>query len=276
MQDRQDARLAELIGALSLATDIGAGLGMETALRTCWLAVEVGRDLGVKGEDLRDVYYTALLRFIGCTAYAHETAALYGGDDLALLGAFAPIDQTSVKQLVSHAWQATSGSGVRRQAGTIANLMKDPKGGAKVAAAHCDLAVALAGRLGMSENVVTALGQMYERFDGKGSPAGLRGEQIVLPARILAVAWRVEVQRSTLGPVEAADVVAKRSGGELDAQIAGAFLGRAGELLQCLESPSIWDDFLAAEPAPFELMTPARVGEVAMAFAHYVDIKSPF
>ena len=276
MQDRQDARLAELIGALSLATDMGAGLGMETALRTCWLSVELGHSLGVKGELLRDVYYTSLLRFIGCTAYAHETAALYGGDDVALLGAFAPIDQTSITQLLSQAWSLTSSLGVRRQVGTIANLLKDPKGGAKVAAAHCDLAVALAGRLGMSDNVLAALGQMYERFDGRGSPAGLRGEQIVLPARMLAVAWRVEVQRSVVGPVEAADVVAQRSGGELDPQIASAFLDHAGDYLRSLESPSIWDAFLAAEPQPFETMTPARVGEVAQAFAHYVDIKSPF
>src|SRR5205823_11510272 len=107
----------------------------------------------------------------------------------------------------------------------VVNLLRDPKGGAKLAAAHCDLAVALAGRLGMSDTVVTALGQMYERFDGKGSPAGLRGEQILLPARILGVAWRVEVHRSLLGPVEAADAVAHRAGSELDPQIAQAFLG---------------------------------------------------
>jgi HD-GYP domain-containing protein (c-di-GMP phosphodiesterase class II) len=84
------------------------------------------------------------------------------------------------------------------------------------------------------------------------------------------------VQRSLLGPVEAADVIAKRSGSELDPQIAGAFLRRARELLQGLEAPSIWDAFLASEPPPFELMTPQRTGEVATAFAQYVDIKSPF
>src|SRR3954452_2844938 len=166
MQDRQDARLAELIGALSLATDIGAGLGMETALRTCWLAVELGRSLGVKGDDLRDVYYTALLRFIGCTAYAHETAALYGGDYLSILHAFAPADQVKAADVFKAGFRGSSAGGFARQASTVVNLLRDPKGGAKLATAHCDLAVALAGRLGMSERVVTPLGQMYERFDG--------------------------------------------------------------------------------------------------------------
>src|ERR1044072_8464972 len=126
MQDRQDARLAELIGALSLATDIGAGLGMETALRTSWLAVELGRDIGVRGDDLRDVYYTALLRFIGCTAYAHETAALYGGDDLAILQAFAPSDAVKVPDVVKAGIRGSRAGGVARQAGTVLNLLKDP------------------------------------------------------------------------------------------------------------------------------------------------------
>jgi putative nucleotidyltransferase with HDIG domain len=124
--------------------------------------------------------------------------------------------------------------------------------------------------------VVQALGQIYERFDGKGSPAGLRGEQIDLPARILHVAWRAEVHRALLGPSESIQGVQDRSGSELDPQIAEAFLRIAPDLLLGLEAPSIWDDFLAAEPAPFETMTPERVDEVAMGFAHYVDIKSPF
>src|SRR5262245_61708060 len=124
-------RLAELVGGLSLATDMGAGLGLETAMRTCVLSVELGRDAGLSGDALRDVYYAALLRFIGCTAYAHETAALYGGDDIAFLGGLAPIDQTSVRQLLNKAWTSTRPGGVGRQIGTVANLMKDPKGGAK-------------------------------------------------------------------------------------------------------------------------------------------------
>src|SRR5207247_9528854 len=82
MSDAQP-RLAELVGALSLATDLAAGLAYETALRTCLLAVRLGRALGVRGEALRDIYYTGLLRFVGCTAFAHETAARFGVDDLA-------------------------------------------------------------------------------------------------------------------------------------------------------------------------------------------------
>src|SRR5262249_24766245 len=156
-----------------------------------------------------------------------ETAALYGGDDSAFLRALSPVDATNPSQLVSAAWRGTKSGGFKAQAATVGNLLRDPKGGHKLATAHCDLAVALAGCLGMNDRIVEARGQIYERYDGKGSPAGLRGDQIDLPARILNVAWRVEVHLSLLGPTESVSMVKSRSGGELDPQVAEAFLRRA-------------------------------------------------
>lgn len=58
-------RLAELIAALSLATDLGMGQPFEQTLRTCLIALERGDRLGLRGEWLSEVYYVALLRFIG-------------------------------------------------------------------------------------------------------------------------------------------------------------------------------------------------------------------
>ena len=76
-------RLAEALAALSLATDAGNGQPLEKSLRNAVIAARFGEALGLRGADHSDVYYTALLRSIGCTAYAHETAALLGGDDVA-------------------------------------------------------------------------------------------------------------------------------------------------------------------------------------------------
>jgi putative nucleotidyltransferase with HDIG domain len=47
-------------------------------------------------------------------------------------------------------------------------------------------------------------------------------------------------------------------------------------LLAASSAPSVWEPFLAAEPAPFVRIDAARVAHVAEAFAHFVDIKSPF
>src|ERR1051326_1135912 len=86
-------RLAELMAALSLATDLGMGQPLEHALCSCVLAVRLGESLGLGEEDLREVYYLALLHHIGCTADTYRMAALFG-DELALRAEAATIDRS--------------------------------------------------------------------------------------------------------------------------------------------------------------------------------------
>jgi HD domain len=240
-------RLAELIGGLSLATDLAAGFGLETALRTCFVAVELGRRTDLSGEPLRDVFYTGLLRFIGCTAFSHEQAWYGGGDDLDFSNALAPVDGSKPGEVLSAIIKdaGRNAGGVQRVRAVVRTL-SDAKAPAKFAAAHCDLAVRLAARLGMSERVVHALGQMYERWDGKGNPSHVAGEEISLPARLMHVAWRAEVHRSFGGVPAAIAVVKERAGGELDPALAARFADHAHELLAESSAPSIWEPFLAA------------------------------
>src|SRR5438045_6385138 len=83
-------RLAELVCALSLATDLGMGQPMEQALRTCLISMRLGAELGMAPAELADLYHVALLRFLGCTADAHETARAVGGDEIAFRAGVAP------------------------------------------------------------------------------------------------------------------------------------------------------------------------------------------
>src|SRR5262249_47325161 len=159
-------------------------------------AVELGRASGQRGDALRDIYYTGLLRFIGCTAFAHEQAFYGAGDDLAFSRELAPVDGAKPGEVVRAVVQKLGrGAGALGRARAIARTLGDPKGPEKFAAAHCDLAVRLAARLGMSERVVASLGQIYERWDGRGQPNRIRGGELELPARVLHVAFCVEVQR---------------------------------------------------------------------------------
>ncbi len=74
------ARLAELAIALSLATDLGTGQPIEHGLRTCLLAVKTAAALELGDAARSCVYHVALLRFLGCTSDASQTASLGGGD----------------------------------------------------------------------------------------------------------------------------------------------------------------------------------------------------
>lgn len=88
----QRLRLAELMAALSLATDLGMGQPLEQALRTCLIAIQLAKRMGLAKGKISEVFYVALLRFLGCTADAHEIAEVFGGDDIAERGAAERID----------------------------------------------------------------------------------------------------------------------------------------------------------------------------------------
>ena len=84
-------RAAEVVGALSLATDLGTGQPLEHALRTAVLAVRLGELAGASAQELADTYYVALLHASGCTSNGHEAAQVYD-DDIAHRAAFFLID----------------------------------------------------------------------------------------------------------------------------------------------------------------------------------------
>jgi HD-GYP domain-containing protein (c-di-GMP phosphodiesterase class II) len=70
----------------------------------------------------------------------------------------------------------------------------------------------------------------HERFDGTGYPLGLRGEEIPLEARILAVADAYEAMRgervysSAMSHAEAAAELRRAAGGQFDARVVEALL----------------------------------------------------
>lgn len=270
-------RLGELLGSLSLATDVAAGLGPETAMRTALLAVRLGALAGLQGFDARDLYYAGVLRFVGCTAFAHEMAWTYGaGDDLALMRALTPAD---ARRPIDALGRAVRGVNPRAplaaRARAVAHIAARPDLANEMARAHCDLAVRLAARLGMSRAVVATLGEIYERWDGKGAPLGLRGDAIGLPARVLHVAWRLAAHSTLDGARRALDVLRERAGSELDPDLCRR-AAAGGELVRDLDGPSIWEAYLDAEPTPWLRVAPARLDDIAAAFAHHVDVKSPF
>lgn len=87
-----EVRLAELLATLSLATDLGTGFPLEVALRNALLGVTLGRKLGLSKADLSDAHHMAVLRFLGCSAFAHELAMAFGGNDNVFHSSYEPVD----------------------------------------------------------------------------------------------------------------------------------------------------------------------------------------
>jgi hypothetical protein len=75
-------RAAEVVGALSLATDLGTGQPLEHALRTAVLAVRLGELAGASAQELVDTYYVALLHSSGCGSSCKQAVGVARGATL--------------------------------------------------------------------------------------------------------------------------------------------------------------------------------------------------
>ena len=150
----RSGRLAELTIALSLATDLGLGQPMEQGLRTCWLSLAASEQLGLDAATRSAVYYVALLRFVGCTSDASETAVLAGGDDIAFLRTMAPMAMAQagegMRYFVVHLAEDLP---LHRRVGRVVRALTDPGWERRSLSGHCEVASRLAARLGLAEPV---------------------------------------------------------------------------------------------------------------------------
>jgi len=269
-------RLGELLGALSLATDLAAGLPLETSLRTCVLATRLARLVGVTEPGaLGEVRSATLLRHLGCTAFAHEAARI-GGDDHDLLTTYAGVDRSRrsavLGRTVTHlAREAPLG----RRLAAVARVITNPGAGAALVSAQCTQAVALAEDLQLPDGVTSALGQIYERHDGRGGPHQLPGDALRPAAQILHLAELVEVHHRTQGRDAAVAEVRRRRGKHVAPALADAFVAEHAALWAVLEAPSVWDSYLEDETAG-DAAGDLGLDRVASAFGRFADLKSPY
>ena len=270
-----DMRLAEIIAAISLATDLGMGQPMELGLRIAALGVDVGRRLGLGPEDLSDIYYLALIKHIGCTSDALEFATFSGGDDNAFRRhamAFPAMDRGQIaRAIVRHIGE---GRPALERARLVAEMfLQGQRRPRQVAAAHCEAGGRLATRLGMSDGVCAGLLQEQERWDGQGLPAGLAGDQLCVAHRVVLVAHDALLIQEAGGPV--VDILRARRGHAHDPAVVDA-LTQDSELTRADQGTDSWAKVLAAEPEPHATVNHSALDRIAQACADFTDLKSPY
>ncbi len=268
-------RLTELLASVSLATDLGTGQPLGHALRTCTLATALAEAMDCGPDEVRIVHQYALLRFLGCTSDAAETAAAVGGDDLRYLAAMGPVVMGSTAELLRrHVSSVAPGGPPLRRAGLVVRGLADPKAGARSLATHCEVGTMLAQRMGLEPAVVEALGHAYERWDGKGYPDGLQGDRIPLAVRVVGVARDADLA-ALLGK-DPSEWMRARRGRAYDPSVVDAFERAGSEVRAELDAGDEWAAALAAEPVPVATVEPARRDAVLTALADFGDLKSPW
>jgi HD-GYP domain-containing protein (c-di-GMP phosphodiesterase class II) len=266
-----------LIGALSLATDFGVGEPLEHGLRTTVIGVRLAESLGLDEDERRAVYYVALLRYAGCTAESHLDAALFG-DEIAVRAAMAPALFGSRAELfLAIARTMHAGESARWRAVAVARALAQlRKTFRKGAAGHCEVTQAHALRLGLPTEIHAALGDVFERWDGTGWPAGRQGEQVPLPVRLMQVAEDADLQHGLGGLDQAVSVVRKRAGAAFDPAIVDAFCQAAPELLDGLDGDALWERAMAAEPGEPAMLEGEQVDEGLRVFGDFADLTIPY
>jgi HD-GYP domain-containing protein (c-di-GMP phosphodiesterase class II) len=268
-------RLAEAAGVLALATDLAMGQPLEHGLRTAVLAVRLAAAMGLTDDDQATVFYTGLLHFAGCTAESEIDAGFFG-DELAarpqmmaaFLGSRRGLIMTAMRVAHSDSTLLDRASAMARSAaGGVAEFRK-------WARTHCDVAQLLGARMGLTAEVQYALGHLYERWDGKGMPGDLRGDQLPLAVRVMHVAQDADMAWQHGGPLLAGQVVSARAGSGLDPFMATAFVALGDEIFAGLDQSTVWTEMMAAEPGPQPTVSEDRLDACLSAVADFADLKS--
>ena len=271
-----EARLAELVAALSLGIDLGFGQPMEHVLRQCLISLRLAEQLGLDDVERADVYYTALLINVGCHSDAHEQAKWFG-DDFASKAIKYDHEPRSLRMMATGLSYLGRGqpplhrfrlglefalSGRREVDGMIES--------------HSQIARALGDQLGLSAAVLDSLAASYERWDGRGWPGDLRGDEVPLPSRISQFAEYVEVANRVDGVAGATRMARQRRGKQFDPQVVDALVHDVAAIIPPADEASSWSAVVGAEPGLAVVLDDERFDRALAAIANFVDLKSPY
>jgi HD-GYP domain-containing protein (c-di-GMP phosphodiesterase class II)/DNA-binding CsgD family transcriptional regulator len=234
-------------------------------------------ELFVEKVDPADVYFGALLRHLGCSSTASDETRIMG-DERELRSSLALADSASPASMFSAARRGFgSGKSTRERVRRVTSfLVKAPREVPRIFRDRCEVAMHLASRLGLPAGVQRVLIESYERYDGKGAPAGKKKGAIGAAARVLAAAEMVAMCSQLPGGLAMArDLLEHRSGTQFDPAVVAIFSKHWSALLEELRE-GVRQKVLQREPKVTSSIDLSDAAAFAHVFADFVDLKSPF
>jgi HD-GYP domain-containing protein (c-di-GMP phosphodiesterase class II) len=271
----EGVRLAELVAALSLATDLGLGQPQEHIIRQTLIAMRVAELEGLSDDERAAIFYVSLLAWVGCVADAHEMGKWFG-DDMSVRADSYLVDMTGAPMMRFMLGHVGGGSSPIRRLTMIGKFLAGGSNEVRASmASHCEASGDLSMRLGLGPEVRDPLQQAFERWDGKGSPGEHAGDAIARIMRIVHIANDVEMLHRLGGVDAATDMLRSRRGTEFDPALVDGFCAHAGDLLAALDVDG-WDTLIGGHDRLQRRLTEAELDTALEAFADYADVKSPY
>jgi HD-GYP domain-containing protein (c-di-GMP phosphodiesterase class II) len=273
-------KLSELISALSHALDITEGQPEGHCVRCCWIGMHVGRRLGLGEDDLWHLYYTLLLKDLGCSSNAARICELYLTDDLSFKRDFKTVGDSLPKVLQFVLSHTGLKAPLAERFRSVLTIMRDGDGIAQeLIATRCQRGAEIARLLRFPESVAAGIYSLDEHFNGQGRPQGLAGEAIPLYSRIALLAQVVDVFHTAGGRLAAFEEVRQRAGGWFDPALVQALeqLEDDDAFWATLAAPDVMTAVLGLEPAGHVVaLDDDYLDDIAAAFGQVVDSKSPY
>lgn len=273
----EQVRVAEVVAALSLACDLQLALDIEHGLRSTVFALRIGERLGVDEATLADAYYTCLLMYAGCTADVHVRAEVIGGDfETATQNVFPVIFGSSREMLGALTRSVAPGRGpLVRAAEVVRSVPRMVRVMPEIDVACREVAGLLSDRLGVPASVRALADHVDERWDGRGEPGEVQGDELPLATRIAQVARDTDMQHHLGGCERVAAVMRDRAGDAFDPAIAHLVAREAPELCARDDAASAWDEVLAGEPGRPRVLVGEEIDRALTAMGEFADLASP-
>jgi HD-GYP domain-containing protein (c-di-GMP phosphodiesterase class II) len=274
-------KLSELIGSLSYALDITEGQPAGHCVRCCWIGTHVGIRMGLAEEALWELYYTLLLKDLGCSSNAARICELYLTDDLNFKRDYKQVGD-SLPQVLGFVLKHTGlKAGLAERFRSVMTILRDgPEIARELVATRCQRGAEIASLLRFPQGVADGIYSLDEHYNGQGKPARLAGDDIPVYSRIALLAQVVDVFHTANGRAAALAEVRARAGQWFDPDVVDAFVevAHSEDFWTVLSSPAIDASVTALQPAGKgqHVLDDDYLDDIAAAFGQVVDAKSPY
>lgn len=268
-----------MLGAFSYALDITEGQPAGHCVRTCYIGTRIGEAIALTPGERHDLYYTLLLKDLGCSSNAARICELYEADDRAFKQGYKTTGTTLAATLHFVVSRTASESTFGRRLKAVGHIIKngDPIA-QELILSRCTRGADIARTLRFSDSVCEGIYHLDEHWDGSGRPDRLAGDRLPIFSRIALLAQIADVFHRHAGRDAAVDEVARRAGSWLDPALAATFAQLAAEdgFWRELESPTLDSRLVALAPLQEVPVDDDYLDAIAAAFGTVIDAKSPF
>jgi HD-GYP domain-containing protein (c-di-GMP phosphodiesterase class II) len=273
-------KLRELIAALSHALDMTEGQPPGHCLRCCWIGMHIADELGMPERERWELYYTLLLKDLGCSSNAARICALYLTDDRHFKHDFKTVGD-SLPQVLAFVLSHTGlKATLRERFRSVLTILRDgPEIAQEMIATRCQRGADIARMLRFPEGVAAGIYALDEHFDGGGKPDGIAGNAIPLYSRIALLAQVIDVFHTAGGRESALAEARRRSGKWFDPGLVTAFesVARDDDFWRTLGCSELEAEVTSLAPPAHDLpLDEDYLDDIAAAFGQIVDSKSPY